>query len=207
MSLKPFNKIGIGVTFSPNLKANVYEASRLALMFDSNLVLIHVGEKSSEKESQFHDILEPFVNKGLVFNIVFKSGDPVEVILSVSEEKNIDLLILGALQRENFLKYYVGSIARKITRKAQCSILLLIKPSIEQLPCQNIVVNGLKDPKTKQTIDIAFYVAHHLQSDKITIVEEIKQDEVSIKIDDDKYLRKANVLKERIRLREAKRKK
>ena len=53
MLTKPFKKIGIGVTFSPNLKANIYEASRLALMFHSNLVLIHVGEKSDDSESAF----------------------------------------------------------------------------------------------------------------------------------------------------------
>lgn len=202
MSLKPFNKIGIGVTFSPNLKANIYEASRLSLMFSSDLVLIHVGEKSPDKELQFLSILGPFIEKGLNYKIVFKPGNPVEAILSASEENKIDLLILGALQRENFLKYYVGSIARKITRKAQCSVLLLIKPSINRMPCENIVVNGLKDPKTTQTISIAFYVAHKLKSDKITIVEEINQDVISVKIDDDKSLRKANILKERIRLRE-----
>ena len=128
LSLKPFNKIGIGVTFSPNLKANIYEASRLALMFDSELILIHVGEKSDDKETQFHSILKSFIKNGLDYKIVFKPGNPVDAILFACEENKIDLLILGALQRENFLKYYVGSIARKITRKVQCSILLLIKP-------------------------------------------------------------------------------
>ena len=205
MSLRPFKKIGIGVTFSPNLKANIHEASRLALMLESDLVLIHVGEKSPDKEAQFISILDPFVKKGLSFEIVFKSGEPVDVILSVTDKKEIDLLILGALQRENFLKYYVGSIARKITRKAQCSVLLLINPSIERIPCQHIVVNGLKDPKTSQTINAAFYVAHQLGSERITIVEEINKDEVAIKVDDDKSLRKTNILKERIRQRETSR--
>ena len=205
MSLKPFKKVGIGVTFSPNLKANIYEASRLSLILHSGLVLIHVGEKTSEKEAQFHDILEPFIKNGLNFEIVFKSGNPVDVILSVSKEKQIDLLILGALQRENFLKYYIGSIARKITRRAECSILLLIKPSLERVQCRHIVVNGIEDPKTKQTINAAFYVAHQLKVDRITIVEEINQHVVNVKVDDDKSLRKATILKERIRLREASR--
>jgi len=111
-------------------------------------------------------------------------------------------LILGAVQRERFLKYYVGSIARKITREAKCSVLLLIKPSVERIPCEHIVVNGLKDPKTEQTIKAAFYVATKLNSDKITIVEEIKQDQISVKVDDDKSLRRANIIKERIKLRE-----
>ena len=205
MSLKPFKKIGIGVTFSPYLKANIYEASRLALMLQSDLVLIHVGEKTSDKEAQFHSILEPFLKKDLKFEIIFQPGNPVDVILSTTLEKEVDLLILGALKRENFLKYYVGSIARKITRKAQCSVLLLIKPSVERIPCQHIVVNGLEDPKTKQAIDTAFYVAHHLKSELITIVEEIKQDEIAVKVDDDRSLRKVNIAKKRIRLRETNR--
>jgi len=202
LSLQPFKTIGIGVTFSPNLKANVYEASRLSLLFQSKLILIHVGEDSSEKEAKFKSILEPFIKKGLLFEIVFKSGNPVDVILSISEEKQINLIILGALKRENFLKYYVGSIARKITRQSKCSVLLLIKPSIDRIPCQHIVVNGLKDPKTKQTIASAFYVAHKLKPDKLTIVEEIRQTEVAIKVDDDKSLRMVNIVKERIKLRE-----
>jgi hypothetical protein len=184
VTLKPFKSIGIGVAFSPNLKANLFEVARLSQFFNSKLILIHVGPASQEKTEALKIILDNFV------------------ILSISEEKKIDLLVLGALQRENFLKYYVGSIARKITRRAKCSILLLIKPSIERVSCQHIVVNGLKDPKTEQTIATAFYVAKQLRADRITIVEEIKQNEVAIKVDDDKSLRKATIFKERLKLRE-----
>lgn len=205
MNLKPFKTIGIGVAFSPNLKANLYEAARLSLFFKSKLVLIHVGDASKEKIEALDLILSSFKQDLLDYEVVFKKGNPVDVILSTSDEKKIDLLVLGALQRENFLKYYVGSIARKITRKAKCSILLLIKPSINRVPCQHIVVNGLKDPKTEQTITTAFYVGKQLRADRITIVEEIKQNEVSIKVNDDKSLRKAAIFKERIKLREASR--
>ncbi len=202
MNTIAFKTIGIGVTFSPNLEANINEAARLALCFGSKLVLIHVGETSDEKSKTFLKFLKPFQNEGLEFEVLFKSGDPVDVILSSTLEKNIDLLIIGALKKENFLKYYLGSIARKITRKANCSVLLLINPSIERVPCKHIVVNGLKDPKTKETVNTAFFVGHHLGADKITVVEEINQDEVSVKVDDDKSLRKSTIIKERLRLRE-----
>lgn len=205
MLLKPFHTIGIGVTFSPNLKANVFEASRLALMFQSKLTLIHVGEKSLEKTEKFKSILEPFILQSLEYDIIFKTGDPVDVILSVVEEMKIDLLILGALKQENFYKYYVGSIARKITRQAKCSVLLHINPSVERIQCNHVVVNGLKDPKTEKTIASAFYVANRLGSEKITIVEEITQDKIAVKVDDDKSLRKANIVKERLKLRETSR--
>ena len=197
-----FKTIGIGVTFSPNLEANINEAARLALCFSSKLVLIHVGEASEKKSTSFLKYLKPFETKGLKFEVLFKSGDPVDVILSSTEEKNIDLLIIGALKKENFLKYYLGSIARKITRQATCSVLLLINPSIERVPCKHIVVNGLKDPKTKETVSTAFLVGHKLGADKITVVEEIDQEEVSVNIDDDKSLRKSTIIKERLRIRE-----
>ena len=202
MNAITFKTIGIGVNFSPNLEANINEAARLALCLGGKLMLIHVGEASDEKSKTFLTFLKPFVNNGLEFEILFKSGDPVDVILSSTIEKNIDLLIIGALKKENFLKYYLGSIARKITRKANCSVLLLINPSIERVPCEHIVVNGLKDPKTKETVNTAFFVGHKLGVNKITVVEEINQDEVSVKVDDDKSLRISTIIKERLRLRE-----
>ena len=100
-----FHTIGIGVAFSPNLKANIYEAARLSLFFESKLVLIHVGETSSEKEQKLQDILDPFIKQNLNYEIVFKTGEPVNVILSISKEKEVNLLILGALQKENFVQY------------------------------------------------------------------------------------------------------
>lgn len=202
MSLKPFKSIGIGVAYSPNLKANLFEAARLAVFFKSKLFLVHVGEVSEDKTATLKTILKSFEKDKLDYDVVFKTGNPVNVILSTVEEKQIDLLILGAVQREHILKYYVGSIARKITREAKCSVLLLIKPSVDRIPCQHIVVNGLKDPKTEQTITSAFYVAKQLKTQKVTIVEEINQSQVSIKVDDDKSLRKATIMKERIKLRE-----
>ena len=202
MNAIAFKTIGIGVTFSPNLEANINEAARFALCFGSRLVLIHVGEASEKKSNTFIKFLSPFKAEGLEFELLFKSGDPVDVILSSTKERNVDLLIIGALQKENFLKYYLGSIARKITRQANCSVLLLINPSIERIPCKHIVVNGLKDPKTKETVTTAFLVGHKLGVDKITVVEEIDQDEVSVNVDDDKSLRKSTIIKERLRLRE-----
>nr|WP_321245403.1 universal stress protein [uncultured Psychroserpens sp.] len=202
MTNKIFQTIGIGVAFSPNLKANLYEAARLSLFFESKLVLIHVGEKSDEKKRQILDIIQPFIKDNLNYELVFKTGNPVDVILSVSEEKKVDLLILGALQKENFVQYYLGTIARNITRQANCSILLLIKPSVERIPCKHVVVNGLDNPKTKQAITTAYYMSHKLQSKKITIVEEITKQEVAVTVDDDKSLRKSTIMKERLKNRE-----
>ena len=87
MNTIAFKTIGIGVTFSPNLEANINEAARLALCFGSKLVLIHVGESSDKKSKTFLKFLKPFENDGLEFEILFKSGDPVDVILVLNRRK------------------------------------------------------------------------------------------------------------------------
>ena len=68
------------------------------------------------------------------FTTIWQKGKPVDVILNTVKDQQIDLLILGALQKENIYKYYVGSIARELTRKAPCSVLLLIKSSLKEYP-------------------------------------------------------------------------
>lgn len=200
--MQEFKKILIGIAFSPNLKANLFEAIRISNLFGAELIGVHVGEKSSEKETQLQELLNkaPTLNKP--FKTIWQQGKPVDVLLNTTDNEQVDLLILGALQKENLYKYYVGSIARELTRKASCSVLLLIKPSIERVPCKQIVVNGLKDEKTKETIKTAFKVAKNLDCKRITIVEEISQAEIDVVVNDDKSLLKATQEKERIKQRE-----
>ncbi|WP_233269992.1 universal stress protein [Polaribacter sp. L3A8] len=200
--MQNIHKILIGIAFSPNLKANIFEAVRLANMFNAELVGVHVGTKSQQKKIDLTTLLSAADPLKKSFKAIWKEGNPVDVILETCTVENIDFLILGALQKENLLKYYVGSIARKITRKAPCSVLLLIKPSIARVPCNHIVVNGLKDDRTEETIKTAFVVAKYLECSKITIVEEVSQNELQVKVSDDKTLRQATITRERLKTRE-----
>lgn len=200
--LQKINKLLIGITFSPNLKANIFEAVRLANLFNAQLVGVHVGEKNDEKITQLSALLNEADTLKKDFKTIWQEGKPVDVILQTCTNQNIDLLILGAVQKENLLKHYIGSIARKITRKAPCSVLLLIKPSIKRVKCKHIVVNGLEDKKTSNTIRTAVLLSNALNCKKITIVEEIKQEELQVTVSDDKSLRRANINKERIKTRE-----
>ena len=203
--MQKIDKILIGVAFSPNLKANIFEAVRLANIFDAELVGVHVGEKTDKKITDLNALLKEADVLRKAFNIIWQEGKPVKVILQTCTQQNIDLLILGALQKENLYKYYAGSIAREITRKAPCSVLLLIKPSVERMPCKHIVVNGLKESRTEETIRTSIFVTKKLSCKKMTIVEEITQEELQVQVNDDKSLRRANITKERIKTREDRR--
>ena len=202
MSTVAFRKILVGFAFSPNLRANVYESMRMAHYFGGKLIFVHVGSKTPEKESLFKEIVASSPVQSEKITIEWRVGNPVNTLLKASEEFNVDLILLGALKRENVVKFYLGSIARKITRKAKCSVLLLINPSVERQPCQHIVVNGFDSPQTRDTIEAAFMVAKALGSKKISLVEEISRSKVAVAVDDDRSLRRATLKKEKLRRQE-----
>lgn len=197
-----FNRILIGFAFSPNLKANVFEAMRLASYFKGKLFFLHVGEKTSAKEKTFLDILNNSPIKPLETTVLWEEGSPVNTIISKCISHEIDLLLLGAMQRENMVKFYMGSIARKITRKAPCSVLLLIKPSVERIPSQHMIVNAFESPQTEPTMKAAFEYASALDIPQITLVEEISRTKVAVSVDDDHSLRKATLKKEKLKRKE-----
>ena len=198
MAFRPFKKLLFGFAFSPSLKANVFEVTRLTSFLNASLVFVHVGSKTAEKEGEFNSVLKECPIVPTDIKLLWREGRPINTLISVCVKMNIDLLLLGALKREKMLKFYLGSIARGLTRKASCSVLLMINPSIERIPCKHIVVNGFDSPQTKDTIEAAFEMGQALQSKKITLVEEVSESRVAVSVDDDRSLRKATLRKEKI---------
>lgn len=198
----PFKTLLFGFAFSPTLEANISETTRLAHFFGAKLILLHVGDQTPEKTARINTLLQNTEFKDVELEIHWELGKPVDTILKACTYYKVDLLVLGALQHENMYQFYVGSIARQLTRKVGCSVLLLVKPTIERMPCKNVVVNGLDAPDTPVAITDAFYVANALDAQQITIVEEIKQKEIHVTVEDDKSLRKATLIKEELKKRE-----
>ena len=193
-----FKKILVGFAFSPNLKANIFTSLRLADSLKAEIFFIHVGKKTSVKEKTFEEILEDSPVQPKLIKVLWEEGGPIPTILKMCEKNKIDLLLLGAVQRENVLRFYVGSIAREITRKAPCSVLLLIKPSIEEVPSKHVVVNALNEPNTEKTIRAAFEFSSLMDIPNVTLVGEISQSKVNLTADDDESLKKVTEIKEGI---------
>ncbi len=202
MTYQPFSTILFGFAFSPKLEVNILETARIAHFFKARLILMHVGEHTDDKEAILRNVLKGIQHPDVEIELHWRQGKPIQTILSACDEFNIDLLVLGALQHENLFQFYVGSIARKLTRQVCCSVLLLIKPSALRVPCQHVVVNGLDAPETPYAIAMALYAAHVLGAKQITVVEEILQKEIHVTVEDDRSLKRANIIKERLKHRE-----
>ena len=104
MAFKSFKKLLFVFAFSPSLRANVFEVTRLASFLNASLVFVHVGKKTSEKEAQFNSILNNCPEVPSDVELLWRDGKPVNTLVSICKEINIDLLLIGALKREKMLQ-------------------------------------------------------------------------------------------------------
>ena len=184
----PFKTVATAIAFSPYAEANLHESVRIANMLDAKLVLVHVGRETPQKMERLELLVsQTDIDRDKV-TIDFREGDPVRSILDSCKENNVDLLIAGAMKKENLLKFYTGSIARKLCRKAECSILLLTDRSVIRNKCKEIVVSGDNHDKTEGTVRTANYFGKVLGAEHITIIDEIDPKTTGNQADDDAQL-------------------
>ena len=169
-----FNVIGLAVSFSPTTQAMLTEALRLVKWFQSDLVLIHVGAKDSEKTEAMQKLIDGSGLNSARIKIFWVEGDPADQILKVCNREKVDLLVAGALRKENLVNHYLGTVARKIMRKANCSIWMIINPSIDQAPLRNIVVDAEESVNLNETLGLACRLARKEQGTWVHVVRELK---------------------------------
>ncbi|MDB2363471.1 universal stress protein [Flavobacteriales bacterium] len=194
----PFESIATAISFSPNTKMLLGESIKLCKQFSANLILIHVGQKDVEKEYELNQLLKHFNTDGITIKAIWEEGDTVDVILKICKENVVDLLVAGALKKENFWTFYKGSVARKLCRQAKCSLLILTEPKMEGTDYNTIVVNGVEHPKTLFSIKTSFYFAKHMNVNAIDVVEEIDPSKVKTTVEDDETCEKAKAERDRI---------
>jgi len=201
----PFETIAVAIAFSPRLEAILSESKRIVDVLKSNLILIHIGDKTAEKEEQLDKLLSRFNYDKNAARIIWMDGDPVETILSLCKLNIVDLLIIGALEKENIVKFYLSSIARSISRKAKCSVLLLTNPSKEEDKVKKIIVNGTDNPKTIHTLNTALYVAKKFGVKEIKVVKEIDTPALAMTMADNNTKPEASKIKKDFNDNESKR--
>lgn len=125
----PFKKAALAFTFSPSREKLLLQASRLVAMFGCEIIIYHVGEKSADKEEQINTLCRK--NDALKSpGIRWLSGDPAKAIIRQGEKDGIDLLIMGALEKESAIKYLMGSVARDILRHSRFSVFCFTDPGV-----------------------------------------------------------------------------
>jgi nucleotide-binding universal stress UspA family protein len=147
----PYKTIAVATTFSPRFKHVLAEAKRIRDRLGAELHLIYVGSRNEATSRRFSDVL---VELELPADspIHYEDGDPAEAILAALARENIDMLVAGALEKEVVLHSFLGNVARRLVREANCSVILFTHPE--------------KRPKTLRRI---VFIADHSQQGLVAL--------------------------------------
>jgi nucleotide-binding universal stress UspA family protein len=149
----PYKTIAVATTFSPRFKQVLAEAKRIRDRFSADLHLIHVGKRNQGTPKKFAEVLAQ-LELPADSPIHYEEGDPAEAILAALARENIDVLVAGALEKEIVLHPFLGNVARRLVREANCSVMLFTHPQKNPKPLRRIVFiadrseNGLRALKT-----------------------------------------------------------
>ena len=134
----PYKTIAVATTFSPRFKHVLAEAKRIRDRFGADLHLIYVGTRHQETAGKFRDVLTE-LELPVDSPVHYEEGDPAEAILAALARENIDVLVAGALEKEVVLHPFLGNVARRLVREANCSVMLFTHPQKKPKPLRRIV--------------------------------------------------------------------
>src|SRR3954471_1198583 len=134
----PYKTIAVATTFSPRFKHVLAEAKRIGDRFGAELHLIYVGKRNDDTPTKFRDVLAE-LELPADAPIHYEQGDPAEAILTALARENIDVLVAGALEKEVVLHPFLGNVARRLVREADCSVMLFTHPQKKPKPLRRIV--------------------------------------------------------------------
>ncbi|MEO8206060.1 MAG: universal stress protein [Chthoniobacterales bacterium] len=124
-------KIAVASTFSPRFLSVLGEAARFSWKLDGSLHIIHAAEQTDEKETRFREAITAV---GLPDETPIHWSNaqrPLDAILDIIKEQEIEILIAGALEREPEHRNFTGNVARDLLLKCPCDLVLLTRPQQE----------------------------------------------------------------------------
>lgn len=130
--------IAVASAFSPRFVNVLAEAKRMRSRFGCDLSLIYVGDRNGETDRKFSQAFQE-LDLPRDSTIHYAQGDPAAAILRTVDEKEIDMVVAGALEKEVVLHPFLGNVARRLVREAPCSVMLFIEPHTEPKPLQRMV--------------------------------------------------------------------
>ena len=131
--MKPYRRAAVASTFSPTFAAVLAEAGCFSRHCNASLEILHAAAHTEEKAARFHEVL------GTGANIRWVEKEPPSAAL-LSVAGDYELLIAGALQREDGERPFTSSVARDLLRSAPCDLLLVPRPMKNPAPPEHVVL-------------------------------------------------------------------
>lgn len=147
------DKILVPLDFSPASKRALQYAVSVASRYNSTIYVLTVFDKKFKEYGNDHQKHTSIVVHGEKIKLwqefptllrqincqlshhqlkrLLLSGDPFAGIESIVEKKEIDLIVMGTNGRTGLEHFLLGSVAEKVLRAVDCSVMTLRAPKIE----------------------------------------------------------------------------
>src|SRR5215217_7594389 len=190
-----YKTIAVATTFSPRFKRVLAEAKRIRDRFAAELHLIHVGTPNQETPAKFREVLAE-LELPIDSPIHYEQGDPADGILAALARENIDMLIAGALEKEIVLHQFLGNVARRLVRDANCSVMLFTHPQKNPKPLRRIVFIADHSKDDVHALKTTLLLAEAESCERLYVIENITAfDEARASMVDDSNASAAHKLK------------
>lgn len=128
--MKLLEKILVPVNFEKKYDSQLDMAINVAEKFNSELILLHVlpqeAKTNSVKEliskavnKEFEELLQKTKTHKVKTTPMLKYGNVFDQIINVSEDENVNVIIIGNETQREGSEFGIGVLAEKLTRKAQ----------------------------------------------------------------------------------------
>ena len=122
----------IAVDGSPTSQKALDFARELLAWKKTSVILLHVipqhmvYSKGGAAVAEVYDSARYLTNGGVGPQIDTRimGGDPADLILSVAEDKDIDLIIVGSRGLNATQRFLIGSVSTKVATHAHCAVLV-----------------------------------------------------------------------------------
>jgi len=169
MSDSPYRTVAVAATFSPRFLRVLAEAGRVRERFGAELKIIYVGRKDAATSKRFADAIAKLHLPGNS-TVHYEEGDPASAILVAAGKLNAELLVAGALEKEAVHRQFLGNVARRLVREANCSVLLFTHPETTPEPLRHIVFMAEFSDHARRALRQTFYLAERENCERLYVI-------------------------------------
>ena len=146
-----FKNILCPVDMHPRSKMALRKAINIAHQFNSKIVLLSIHEEflskkqmimsrvsvsslgdefkkiATEAKNDMKNLVKELEADDIKCEYILRDGTPADIIVKLSNEMDIDLIVMGTNGRGSLSDYIVGSTTQKVVEKSKCPVLVMPK--------------------------------------------------------------------------------
>jgi nucleotide-binding universal stress UspA family protein len=116
-------KIVVGIDFSPGSEAAVRQACDIARKTGAELILVHAG--TGPAIEQMRGTIARIGGAPISFSTIAVPGEADRVLVDKAKELGAELIVVGSLGKSALERFLLGSVASRVLRTAEASVLVV----------------------------------------------------------------------------------